>query len=241
MGNTSEAGHAKNVANLQKLIEQVTVYSKYDPSVTPLTLPNLQSLYDNALQEVGNVESKRNVNKDAIYARQQAFKDLKSKSTKIISQLDILNLPSGKMEQAKSLNREIQGSTLKKEADPTLPATVKKENSTSRQSFTQQADNFGTLLQIISEMPAYSPNEEELKVATLTTYKDTLMATTKTVDQTEAALNNQLTSRNKVLYSEDTGLYSIALDVKKYVKSVYGATSPEFKNVSSIKFTDHKS
>lgn len=241
MANTSEAGHAKNVANLQKLIEQVTVFTKYDPPVTQLTIPNLQSLYETSLQEVESVETKRNANKDAIYARQQAFKDLKAKSTKILNQLDILNLPSGKMEQARSLNREIQGSSLKKEADPTLPATEKKENSTSRQSFTQQADNFGTLLQILSDIPTYNPNEVELKVATLTTYKDTLMATTRAVDQTQAALNNQFISRNNALYTEDTGLHSIALDVKKYVKSVYGATSPEYKNVSSIKFTDHKS
>lgn len=241
MSSTSEVGHAKNVANLQKLIEQVTVYTKYNPSVDALTIPKLQTLYDDALVEITNTANTKNANKDAIYARQVAFKDLKSKSTQIINQLDILNLAPGKMEQAKSLNREIQGSSLKKETNPTPPEPEKKENSTSRQSFTQQAENFSTLVQILAEIPTYKPNEEQLQVATLTIYKEDLMSTTKTVDQTEAALNKQLTTRNEKLYSEDTGLYDIAQDVKKYVKSVYGATSPEYKNVSAIKFTDNKS
>ena len=36
MPSTSEVGHAKNVANLQKLTEQVTVYTLYNPPVDNL-------------------------------------------------------------------------------------------------------------------------------------------------------------------------------------------------------------
>ena len=45
MPSTSEVGHAKNVANLQKLTEQVTVYTLYNPPVDNLTIANLQALY----------------------------------------------------------------------------------------------------------------------------------------------------------------------------------------------------
>ena len=44
-------------------------------------------------------------------------------------------------------------------------------------------------------------------------------------------------SRNNLLYKENTGLYDVALDVKNYIKSVFGATSPQYKQVSKIKFT----
>ena len=37
MPSKSEVGHAKNVANLQKLTEQVTVYTLYNPPVENLT------------------------------------------------------------------------------------------------------------------------------------------------------------------------------------------------------------
>jgi predicted NodU family carbamoyl transferase len=107
----------------------------------------------------------------------------------------------------------------------------------SRQSFTQQTDNFGILLQLLTTITNYSPNEDELKLINLTPYQSSLMDATKAVDQTEAEINSKLIERNQLLYAVRTGLYSIAQNVKKYVKSVYGATSPEYSNVSKIKFT----
>ena len=43
-------------------------------------------------------------------------------------------------------------------------------------------------------------------------------------------------SRNNVLYANDTGLVDVASDVKSYVKSVYGASSPQYKQVSKLGF-----
>jgi hypothetical protein len=74
-------------------------------------------------------------------------------------------------------------------------------------------------------------------LANLETYKISLVSSTQSVDQTEAELNNKLIERDQLLYADGTGLYSIAQNVKKYVKSLYGATSTEYANVSAIKFT----
>lgn len=63
------------------------------------------------------------------------------------------------------------------------------------------------------------------------------MSATQAVDQTEAQLNAKLIERDQILYADGTGLYSISQNVKKYVKSLYGATSTEYANVSAIKFT----
>ena len=82
--------------------------------------------------------------------------------------------------------------------------------------------------------------QDDLKVTNLNTYKESLMSATQSVDQTEAELNNKLIERDQLLYADGTGLYSIAQSVKKYVKSLYGATSPEYTNVSSIEFTSRK-
>ena len=151
-----------------------------------------------------------------------------------------MGLPQGTIDQAKALNRTIQGGQ-KKTVVPTekgkeVPQTV----STSRQSYIQQADNFGILLQLLSTIPSYTPNEDDLKLVNLNTYKNSLVSSTQTVDQTEAELNNKLIERDQILYADGTGLYSIAQNVKKYVKRVYGATSPEYTNVSSIEFTSRK-
>lgn len=233
----SETGHAKNVANLQKLTEQVKVYSRYNPPVENLKITNLQALHTSASEKLNEVEDKRNANKNAITARQSAFENLKPTCTKIINFLAILGIPQGTLDRAKSTNRLIQGTQKKTNTPPDASTQNPKSASTSRQSYTQQAENFGILLQILSTIPTYSPNEEDLKLENLNTYKDSLLNATKAVDQTEAELNKKIIERNQTLYAEGTGLYTIALNVKKYVKSVYGASSSEYATISSIKFT----
>ena len=240
MPSTSEVGHAKNVANLQKLTEQVTVYTLYNPPVDNLKVANLTALYTTASTKLSEVEDKRNANKNAITLRQSAFENLKSTCTKIINHLEILGLPQGTIDQAKSLNRLIQGGQKKTTTPPEEGKEEVKTASTSRQSYTQQAENFGILLQLLGTISAYNPNEDDLKLATLNTYKESLMSATQSVDQTEAELNNKLIERDNILYADRTGLYTIAQNVKKYVKSIYGATSPEYTNVSSIEFTTRK-
>ena len=237
MPSTSEVGHAKNVANLQKLTEQFNVYTLYNPPVDNIKVANLQTLYTTASTKLNEVEDKRNTNKNAITLRQSAFENLKSTATKIINHLGILGLPQGTIDQAKSLNRLIQGGQKKATTPPEEGKEETRTVSTSRQSYTQMADNFGILLQLLGTIPTYNPNEDDLKLTNLNTYKDSLVSSTQSVDQTEAELNNKLIERDQLLYADGTGLYSIAQNVKKYVKSIYGATSTEYANVSAIKFT----
>ena len=240
MASTSETGHARNVANLQKLTEQVTVYTLYNPPVDNLKVANLQTLYTTASAKLNEVEDKRNANKNAITVRQSAFENLKSTATKIINHLEILGLPSGTIDQAKSLNRVIQGGQKKAVTALEEGKEETKTVSTSRQSYTQMAENFGILLQLLGTIPTYNPNEDDLKLANLETYKNSLVSSTQSVDQTEAELNNKLIERDQLLYADGTGLYSIAQNVKKYVKSLYGATSSEYTTVSGIEFTSRK-
>lgn len=243
MPSTSEVGHARNVANLQKLSQQVSVYTLYNPPVPNLTVANLQGLYATANAKLVEVEDKRNANKNAIALRQTAFENLKTTCTRIINRLEILGLLQGTLDQAKSLNRSIQGNRKKRSVSAKTDDEQSSTNnsiSTSRQSFTQQAENFGILLQLLATIPNYDPNEDELKLTTLSTYKDSLINATQFVDQTEAELNIKLIERDQILYAEETGLYSIAQNVKKYVKSLYGATSPEYETISPITFKNQK-
>jgi hypothetical protein len=46
-----------------------------------------------------------------------------------------------------------------------------------------------------------------------------------------------LTNRDQLLYGEETGMVDVAMDVKNYVKSVFGAISPQYKQVSRLRFT----
>ena len=104
-------------------------------------------------------------------------------------------------------------------------------------SYDNRLDNLSKLVNLLSSETGYAPNENELKVATLNTMLTTMKAKNTAVINAITALSNARIDRNKILYKEGTGLYDIAMAVKAYVKSVFGATSPEYKQVSKIKFT----
>jgi hypothetical protein len=51
-------------------------------------------------------------------------------------------------------------------------------------------------------------------------------------------LSNARIERNKLLYSENEGLIDIANGVKSYIKSIFGAASPQYKQLTNLKFTN---
>jgi len=104
-------------------------------------------------------------------------------------------------------------------------------------SFDKRLDNFDKLIRFLTSVPQYLPNEADLKLATLTTHYNLLKTKNSAVLALEPALTNARVLRNKLLYNEITGLVDVAMNVKTYIKSVYGASSPQFKKISAIKFT----
>ena len=97
-------------------------------------------------------------------------------------------------------------------------------------------ENFSALIDLVSSVPSYTPNETELTTASLTIFHAHLQTANTNVINAEVAYSNARISRDTVLYSDNTGLVDIASDVKKYVKAIFGATSPQYKQVSGIKF-----
>ena len=113
------------------------------------------------------------------------------------------------------------------------------EISTSQMSYDSRLDNFDKLIKLLSSVPAYAPNEADLKIASLTALYTDLKAKNLAVINAETPLNNARIARNDVMYKDNVGLVDVATDVKTYIKSVYGATSPQYKTVSSLKFTKY--
>lgn len=126
MSKQFKTGLAKNVAHLQKLIQQVATYPEYNPSVDNVTLASLNTLYATAQTIINDIENKRIANKQAIHNRQEAYKNLNPLSTRIINHLEILGLTQGILDQAKSLNHLIQGASRKKTTIATNPTQITK-------------------------------------------------------------------------------------------------------------------
>ncbi|TYA56802.1 hypothetical protein [Formosa maritima] len=242
MASTSEVGHAKNVANFQDLIAFVNGYgATYNPSKNSLKLPQLEALYTQASASLDNVVNKNTEYNNAVNNRVEAFADLRPLSTRLVNALEATNASKEKIDDAKGFNRKIQGKRASKKEEPVDPnQPAPKTISSSQQSYDQQIQHFEGMISVLASEPSYTPNETELQVATLQTKLQTLKDTNAQVSKAYAEVSNSRLERNKILYSDDKGLVDTAGEVKKYVKSVYGATSPEFGQIKGIAFKKEK-
>ena len=242
MASKSETGHAKNVAHFDKLISYCTAYgAAFNPSKESIQLPSLNKLHDDAHAAMDAVNATKTAYDNATNDRETGFKGLKKLATKVINALAATDANELTLNDATSTNFKLQGRRsgkkviipAAKEGAPTEPISI----STSQQSYDTLADNFAKLVQTVSAEPHYRPNESELQISSLTNTLATLRTLNKAVATATSAWSNARITRDQVLYAKNTGMYDIALTVKQYIKSLYGATSRQYSQVSGIRFT----
>jgi hypothetical protein len=243
MSSTNETGHVKNVNNLEDLITICTGYgAAYSPNNDNIKLPTLQNLLTNAKRELVNVNQKLSEYSIKVGERQEKYKDLKKLTTRLVNALAASKTTERTIENAKAIQKKIQGIRASSVATPpppegNTPAAEVKTNSVSQQSFGQLSEHFSKLIILLQSEPNYNPNEVELKVATLSTLLTEMNTSNTNVMNAANEISNARINRNKLFYSDEACLFNCVAEVKKYVKSLYGATSPQYKQVSGLKFT----
>jgi len=243
MANQSETGHAKNVANFETLLSVVNGFGAvYNPSKPAIKTTALTSLSISAKAVINQVNTAEGQYKIAVAKRDVAFKPLSKLATRIINALRASDVSEPIIEAAESLIRKLQGiratprKTEEEKAALLAEGTTVNEVSSSQMSFDKRLDSLDKLLNLLSNIPEYIPNEEELQLVALAALYTSLSALNAAAGEAETALNNMRMTRDELLYKTGTGLVDITLSVKTYVKSLFGATSPQYKQLSALRF-----
>lgn len=254
MSNFSEVGHAKNVANFEDLISYCTGYGgTYNPILNAIKIANMNTLKTNANTAIGNVSTTFTSFKNATNNREIVFLPMKKLATRIMSALKACGVTQQTMKDAQTINHKLQGKRAKpivevennnqnKMIDPNnpLPVETPKHISVSQQSYDSQIEFFGKLIDLLTATPAYNPNEVDLKLPALNTLLTNMKTSNTAVITATTNFSNARIVRTKLLYTPVTGLVDVAGECKAYVKSVFGATSLEYKQVSKIHFKKQK-
>lgn len=247
MASTTETGHAKNVANFEQLtIECTALGTSYNPSNAAIKLAALNAQLASAKANIAAVNTAQAANSNAIAARDVVFSPLSKLSTRILNSLKASGTTVKVDESAQTLVRKLQGrratAKLTDEEKKAAEAAGKSVNeiSASQMSIDNRLDNFDKFIKLLTSVTLYAPNEADLKVAALTATYNDLKAKNLAAVNSETALSNARIARDLVLYADNTGMVDISMDVKTYVKSIFGATSPQYKKISKLKFTSRK-
>ena len=243
MASTSETGHAKNVTNLESLITSIIALgTTYNPSRDSIKLAALQTLLDQSKESLNAVNIAQAAYSNAVAARKVAFEPFGKLITRVMNSLKASGASTQVVQSARTIVRKLQGrrasAKITEEEKKALEAEGKEVNqiSASQMSFDNRIENFDRLIMLLSSIPLYNPNEEELKVETLKALHNQLKEKNSEVILPIVQLSNSRIARNKILYSENTGLVDVALDSKTYIKSIFGATSPQYKQISKLRF-----
>jgi len=250
MASTSETGHPKNVANFENLVSFVVGYGvTYNPSKVTLKVPALQTQLASCKANIASVTTTSVAFNNAVNARMMTFDGLKKLSTRLLNALDATNASTQLVKDFKTVNAKVQGSKLTKAdsgkaptpIDPNAPIVdTPKTISSSQQSYSSLIEHIATIITILSTEPTYLPNETDLKVVTLNTLLTNLKNTNTAVINAYTTVSNTRVARDLSLYNTTNGLCETAKEVKMYVKSVYGATSLQYKQISGIEFKSRK-
>ena len=241
MSTTYETGHAKNAANFQILIANVTGYgASYNPSMASIKLPNLNALANAANATIANLNSLLPRYSNAVAEREAAFEPLSRLSTKMYNSLKATDAIKQVKDNAETNHRKLSGrrASAKLSEEEKQMRLAKgdevKQISASQKSYDNMLDTLDKQIKLLADIPSYVPNEIELQIATLQELFNTLQIKNTAVQQQLVLLNAARIARNEALYNAKTGIVAVAQDVKNYAKSVFGVGSANYKLISGI-------
>jgi hypothetical protein len=246
MAKSTESGNAKNVSNLKVLHTICTGFGeKYKPSNDSLLLVSIFTKHETASNAMKDVNKKKTICDKVTNEREILFEPLQILGTSILNSLIAMQATEQSINDVKSINLKIQG----KRAKPIKPLTPeeiaagiepKKRSSISQQGYDNYIEHYEKLIETLDGEPAYAPNETELQVVTLKALHANMVAKNDAVITATSELKDARIARDQILYAPKTGLVDIARSAKSYIKSVFKATSPQYKKVSSLRFTTRK-
>ncbi len=238
MTSKSETGHAKNISNFETVISFCTGYGPaYNPSNQKISIAQLIALHVIAANSSNLVKTTEANFNDIEGQRMIVFKPLRPLATRVYAALKGSQPPATVIADAKTINMKIHGKRAKNIVKTPVPdEPVARRISVSQQSYDLQIEHFDKFIDLVTIEPKYNPNENDLKVTALNTFKSEMISSNINVKNAYVPYSNALIARNHILYDEQEGLVARVALVKDYVKSVFGANSPEFNQINKIIF-----
>lgn len=216
----------------------------YNPNKETMKVTALTSLLTSAQASIQAVDTAKTNLILAINDRQKVFAPLPGTATRILNALVATDASPQLIADVRLYRDKIRGSNA------STAAKAKPEDSTtgqpnpadssrgplSQRDYDTKIRNFGTLILLLKSETSYEPNETDITLTALTNVLASLKEAHKAVSDAQVVLRNARSVRRSAVYG-DSGIYGAGKRVKRYILSVFGANSDEFRKVNSISIT----
>lgn len=239
----SEQGHIVNQASFHDMaLVCETFGSAYNPPREVLKVQSLKTLANEALRLQNEVNKAELVYRKALHERDKVALILEDLLPRAFSALKASESDTRTDEDAQALIRKLRGQRvgaklndeqLKAAAEDGKPVT---QRSVSQTGINNRLNVISSFFSLLASTPQYQPNEPALKPQALIELHEQLSEKRTAVSTADSLLNNARDARNKLFYAGNVGLIDLSLDVKNYVKSVFGNRSAQYKKLAALKF-----
>ena len=231
--NYYETGMALNITHGIQAVEYLLTYGPdYNPSNPELAIASLETLNTTGQDLLDNSRLKMQENKQEVQARQDVYGDLKPLATRILNELEASGAPQATIDKARHYVRKIRGTRIIK----IDPDSTTNHISASQTSFTEQIQHFTDLINVLTPCTEYQPNLPELQLTALQAKRSAMQDSNKTVSKTQAVWSTSRIERNKFFNQPVTGYVDTFQSVKQAVKAIFGANSPQYRQLGSLTF-----
>ena len=244
---SNQSSIGTNLVNLGELIERVSTFgAKYNPVRSEFTIPRLIELQGSIDILISQVQTAENIDNNSIATRALAFKSNDGLVTHAINSFSISGASEQSIRQAESKVRAYRNIRVSDKPSEEDIATAKAEgknlriNTMHSATFDKKTENMGDFIDFLANSPEYGPNESDISIEGLSAKLAELKSKNKNCSKTSAELDAVRRNRDIAMFAKGTGMVDLAMGVKKYVKSVFGATSIQYKEISDLKFKNIK-
>ncbi|HYG02960.1 MAG TPA: hypothetical protein VD927_10985 [Chryseosolibacter sp.] len=212
-----------------------TLGSRYQPTKESINPSGLQETLQRAKQTMDLVNVWWEANTSAISERAHLYAMLPVFSTRVINSLRLAGASQEVIEDAMMLKRRFY---YRKPAGKRVSASdaesdqTRKGNSSVQLDYLSITELFEKLVYLVTKVPAYATNESDLTIEALNQHLASLRQASDNVRATQIQLEVARSRRDETLRA----MTKEAGDVKRYVRTAFGHTSPEFKMLTKIRF-----
>ena len=244
MASKSETGYAVSITNIEKLWQSVLGFGiRYQPGNTDILPAALKVELDAERALLKKLNQKAAPWVIAVNARQDAIEDLSTLCRRIFESVGGSKASAKFAADVQSLVKKITGVratpkiVMTKDATPLPTDESITQISASQMGIDNRLNHFDALIQLLKIEPLYAPNETDLKTTALDTKYTTISDANSAVIAAYPELDNaRIALKDKMYYAEGNGA-ELSGKVKKYVRSAFGPSSSQYKQISGLKFT----
>ncbi len=233
--------HVKNVEGFGQLVDFCSGYGgKYNPGSKNLHINELNALLVQAKQALHTAKAAKAGYDQHANNREIVFDDIRRFASRVVLTLAASGASAQTLKDARVYLRLMYGKRAEDPApvaDSTTTPDVTRVRSVSQQDFASLIDHLAGLVLVVSGEPKYQPNEAEFTKDGLNAKVAQLRSLNQDATTARMQWSNARIERNRVLYTDPNALCGTANAVKKYVKAVYGHSSEQYRQVSSLVFT----